>query len=101
MIIFNFFHPKFVPALPLQSSMAIATFRFFIYFGFIKYRKASQSKKFDSFNYLLINFTWINQGKVRVEKSPEDEAEDGDLLKEDFAPHNGHVNALVVDQRTR
>ena len=41
------------------------------------------------------------QGKIRVEKSPEEPDGDGDIFEEDFAPHNGHVNALVIDQRTR
>ena len=51
----------------------------------------------NNFNACMYGF----QGKIRVEKSPEEPDGDGDTFEEDFAPHNGHVNALVIDQRTR
>ena len=36
-----------------------------------------------------------------MEKQEEEEDGEEGGFEEDFAPHTGHVNALVVDERTR
>ena len=43
----------------------------------------------------------IFQGKIRVDKSDPSRESNPDPFEDDLAPHDGSVNALVIDSRTR
>jgi hypothetical protein len=50
---------------------------------------------------LILNVFMILQGKIRVDKSAPSRESNSDPFEDDLAPHDGSVNALVIDSRTR
>lgn len=50
---------------------------------------------------LIFNNLLAFQGKIRVDKSDPSRESNPDPFEDDLAPHDGSVNALVIDSRTR
>ena len=50
---------------------------------------------------LILNEFMTSQGKIRVDKSDPSRELNPDSFEDDLAPHDGSVNALVIDSRTR